>query len=170
MTTKSKTTTVRCQCGQVECAVAGEPISTAVCYCGDCQEAARQIMASGNGPPVMAADGGTALSLVRDDRFKVVKGADLLRAHKLKPDSATNRQVATCCNSAVFLNFDKGPFWVSVMRDRMSEPQPPIAMRIQTKDRTSTLPFPDDAPAYKSFPKIFVVRLLWEWAKKTIGR
>lgn len=161
---------ISCACGAVVCAVEGAPISTAVCYCDDCQEAARQIEAQGDGPPVMDADGGTGLSLVRDDRFTICKGAELLRAHKLKPDSATNRYVTTCCHSALYLGFDKGPFWVSVMRNRFTGTPPPVAMRIQTKYRTSTLPYPDDAPTYATFPKRFIATLMWEWGKKLLGR
>lgn len=160
---------LRCACGAVECGIDGPPISTAVCYCDDCQEAARQIEALGNGPAITDADGGTALSLVRKDRFTIRKGADLLRAHKLKPDTVTNRYVTTCCNSALYLGFDKGPFWVSVMRNRFAgAPLPPVAMRIQAKYRTSSLPYPDDAPVYQSFPKSFVARLMWEWVKMLV--
>ena len=163
-------TALRCQCGAVECATDGAPISTAVCYCDDCQEAARQIEAQGSGPPVIDPDGGTGLSLVRNDRFYVRKGAELLRAHKLKAESPTSRYVATCCNSALYIGFDKGPFWVSVMRNRFTGAPPPVAMRIQTKYRTSPLPYPDDAPTYATFPKRFVAKLLWEWAKMLLGR
>ena len=163
-------TALSCQCGAVECAIHGAPITTDVCYCDDCQEAARQIEAQGDGPPVADPDGGTALSLVRDDRFTIRKGAELLRAHKLKPESATNRYVATCCNSALYIGFDKGPFWVSVMCNRFTGAPPPVAMRIQTKYRTSPLPYPDDAPTYPTFPKALVATLMWEWVKKLAGR
>lgn len=100
--------TLRCQCGAVECTAQGRPFLSAVCYCDDCQEAARQIAATGNGPPVADPDGGTGLCLIRDDRFRIERGADLLKPHRLEPDSATSRMIAACCNSALFLSFSDG--------------------------------------------------------------
>ncbi len=44
----------------------------------------------------------------------------LLKGLKLKEKSATNRVVATCCNSAMVLNFDDGKPWVSVYRRRLA--------------------------------------------------
>lgn len=162
--------TLRCRCGKVECVIRGEPILTAVCYCDDCQAAAAEIEAAGNGPPVTDPDGGTQLTLVRKDRFAVTTGADRLVARKRDAASPTNRRVASCCNSAMFLDFDRGPFWVSALASRITGTGPQIDMRIQTKYRTSPLPFPDNAPRYASYPKRFIAMMMWEWVKLKLGR
>lgn len=151
-------TEATCQCGQVKFAARGKPILSAVCYCDDCQAGARQIEAGG-GPPVADPDGGTALTLYRKDRFICVAGADQVRADKLKPESRTARYVADCCGSGLYIGFDKGPFWVSVMNNRLAAPRPPEA-RIMTAFRTSTAPYPDAAPVYSKYPWSMMLKVL----------
>jgi hypothetical protein len=160
---------IRCQCGRVECLGIGAPILAATCYCSDCRAAARQIEAAG-GPPVADPDGGTALSLFRNDRFSHSRGAELLVPHKLRADSPTSRMVASCCNSALYLRFADGRFWVSVMNNRMLGAQPEIEARLETRNRDSTLPWPDDAPRYATFPKRWLFRLLGEWFRMKLSR
>jgi hypothetical protein len=161
---------LRCQCGAVECVAQGEPIGTAVCYCDDCQAAAQQIEALPGATAVMDPDGGTGLTLFRASRFAAIRGADQLVPHKLRPDSITNRMVAGCCNSAMFLSFDKGPHWVSTMRNRFVDELPPIQFRHMTKYRTSTLPYPDNVKTHPKFPLRFLGTVLGDWMAMKIGR
>jgi hypothetical protein len=161
---------LRCQCGAVECVGRGAPIGTAVCYCDDCQAAARELEALPGAPPLMDPDGGTALTLFRSSRFEVTRGADKLEAHKLRADSATSRMLATCCNSTMFLAFDKGPHWVSTVRSRFVGEKPPIQFRHMTKFRTSTLPYPDAVQTYPKFPIRFLGRVLGDWIAMKLGR
>ena len=154
---------LQCACGAVECVGRGAPIGTAVCYCDDCQAAARQIEALAGAPAVSDPDGGTALTLFRTDRFAVTRGADRLRGQKLKPESATSRMIATCCNSAMFLRFDSGPHWVSVLCNRFSGSPPPIEFRHMAKYRTSPLPFPDTAPVSQGWAPRFIGRTIKDW-------
>lgn len=162
--------TLRCQCGAVECTAQGRPFLSAVCYCDDCQEAARQIAATGNGPPVADPDGGTGLCLIRDDRFRIERGADLLKPHRLEPDSATSRMVAACCNSALFLSFSDGRFWKSVMIGRIVGTRPPVEMRLCTRYRDSALPWPDTAPRHAKFPWSALWRVARQWFAMKLGR
>ena len=103
--TQAPVMTATCACGRVAFKAAGEPIVTGVCYCDDCQRGAAQIEALPRAPAVREADGGTAYVLYRKDRIACTQGAELLRSYKLKDTSATNRVVATCCNSAMVVNF-----------------------------------------------------------------
>ena len=161
---------LRCACGTVECVGRSEPIGTAVCYCDDCQQAALQIEALPGAPPVADPDGGTALTLFHAKRFEVLRGADLLTAHKLRPESVTSRMVAQCCNSAMYLAFDKGPYWVSVLRNRLIGELPPIEFRHMTRNRTSSLPYPDKAPRSNGFAPRFVFRVLWKGIASWFGK
>src|SRR5271169_6359149 len=104
--------TASCSCGSVELEAIGTPITSAVCYCDDCQEGSRQIEALPNAPPVRDTDGGTAYILYRKDRVKCSRGAELLKRHKIREKSATNRVVAACCNSPMMLNFDDSKWWI----------------------------------------------------------
>ena len=160
---------LRCACGQVECQASGAPIGTAVCYCDDCQAAARLIEARPGAAPVADLDSGTALTLFHRRRFLVTRGAELLEPIKLRDDSPTFRMVATCCNSALYLGFDRGRYWVSTLRNRFTGALPPIEFRHMTRYRTSTLPYPDDAPRSPGFAPRFIARTIWVWVKSLVG-
>src|ERR1700753_4100394 len=108
--------TARCFCGRVELQATGSPIVSSVCYCDDCQKGADQLEALPGAATVRDPDGGTEYILYRKDRLACTKGADLLQSYKLRDGSATNRVVASCCNAPMFMNFDKGPHWVSAYR------------------------------------------------------
>jgi len=152
--------TAACACGAVEVRAAGAPIISAICYCSDCQSGAQQIEALAGACKVSDADGGTAYILYRRDRFACTKGIALLKKYKIKESSATNRTVAGCCNTAMFVGFDKGPFWVPAYRARFKGTLPPLQMRICTKSRPYGVVLPDDLPAYPGYPLRFVMKLL----------
>ena len=54
--------------------------------------------------------------------------------------------VATCCDSAMFMNFDKGPHWISASGRGSGELLPPLQMRICTKSRPENVVLPADVP------------------------
>lgn len=149
----------RCRCGAVELHATGAPIISVVCHCDDCQAGARQIEALANASRVCEAEGGVAYLVYRKDRVRIQKGAELLRAYKLRPKSATNRMVATCCHSAMVLTFDDSKHWVDVYRQRLIGNMPPIQIEVCTKYRQSELINPT-VPAFSKYPFRLVVRLL----------
>jgi hypothetical protein len=161
---------LRCQCGAVECTGQGAPIGTAVCYCDDCQAAGLQLQALPAAALVLDPDGGTALTLFRANRFDVTRGTEKLAPHRLRPESATMRMVASCCNSTMYLAFDKGPHWVSVLRNRFVGAKPPIDFRHMTKFRASPLPYPDSVQTYPRFPVRFLALVLRDWIAMKLGR
>lgn len=156
--------TIACRCGSVEVALKGKPILTSVCYCDDCQEAGHRLEALPQAPQVVGPDGGTPYVLQRRDRLRVVKGAALLTPVKLRPGSPTSRMVASCCNTPMFVAFDRGPFWNSVYRDRFDADAPPIEMRIQTRFKPAGVTLPADPPVFEGLPLRAAVRLLRAFA------
>jgi hypothetical protein len=170
MSVSGETHRLRCACGAVECAAQGSPIGTAVCYCDDCQKAGHEIEALPGASQVLDPDSGTGLTLFRANRFSVTRGSEELTAHKLNANSATSRMVASCCNSAMYLAFDRGPHWVSTFRNRFVGEQPPIGYRLMTKYRTSPMPYLDDVPTYPKFPMGFLWLVLRDWASMKLGR
>ncbi|MGQ9427227.1 GFA family protein [Gilvimarinus sp. F26214L] len=162
-------TIAQCACGDVQIELAGEPILGAACYCDDCQEGARQLESLPSASPIMSADGGTDVLLFRKDRMQCSKGSDLLRDYRIKDDSPTRRVVATCCNSAMFLDFKKG-HWVSVYRTRFDDDAPPIELRIQTRYRSNKDPVATKLPEYKSYPLRFISKLMAARIGMLIGR
>jgi hypothetical protein len=163
-------TIVNCVCGQVSMEAIGTPIVSVICYCDDCQEAARQIESLPNAAPIHDRDGGTAYLAYRKDRVRYLRGASLLRPHKIREKSATNRVIATCCNSALVLNFDDGKHWVDVYRSRCLGTVPPAQMRICTKFRPEGRPMPTDMPAYSRYPMSLLTKLIIAKATMLIGR
>lgn len=158
-----------CACGRVRCQAIGAPILTAVCYCDDCQAGGRQIENLPDAVHVLDDDGGTPYLSYRDDRFSCVSGADLLVGYKIRDRAPTQRFVASCCNSGMFLKFKPG-HWVSAYRARFLGDLPPIEMRTQTKFRLAETPIPRDAPSYQRFPMKLFGKLLASRVSMLIGR
>jgi hypothetical protein len=150
----------RCVCGQVEIGMLGAPITSAVCYCDDCQEGARQLSALPGAPPITDADGGTPYLVYRKDRVECLRGSELLHGYKIRPASATVRLVARCCNSAMLLRFEDGKHWVDIYRARAQDPVPPLRMRVCTRFRHQAGEIPGDLPAYSGYPLRLLVRLV----------
>ena len=159
-----------CACGQVELQAVGRPIASTVCYCDDCQKGGAEIEALPDAPAVRDPDGGTAYMLYRKDRIACSKGAALLKPYKLKETSPTNRVIATCCNTAVFVNFDKGPHWVSAYRARFHGELPPLQARICTKFKPANVVLPDDVPSHPRYPAGLAVKLLSSRIAMLFGR
>jgi hypothetical protein len=149
-----------CSCGGVELEVIGAPITSVVCYCDDCQAGSRQIEALPNAGAVLDPDGGTAYIVYRKDRVKCSRGALFLKNRKIRENSVTNRVIATCCNSAMFLSFDDAKHWVDVYRSRLKGNIPPLQMRICTKFRPENGNVPSDVPLYSSYPLKFLAKLM----------
>ncbi len=168
--TRSPIATATCSCGGVELKAFGRPIVSSVCYCDDCRKGADQLEALPGAGVVRDPDGGTAYILYRKDRIECAKGAELLRRYKLKETSVTNRVVATCCNSAVFMNFGRGPHWVSAYRARFRGELPPLQFRICTKFKADGVVLPDDAPSSQGYPPALIVRLLASRVAMALGR
>lgn len=166
--TKNRTT-ARCLCGSVELESIGDPITSTACYCEGCQEGSRQIEALPNGRPVCDPDGGTAYALYRQDRVEYPKGSQLLRGYKLRDESSTNRVVATCCDSPMFLDFEKG-HWLSIYRTALRGDLPPLEMRVHTKSRPAGSDLPNDVPSSPAYSLKFMAKLFTAWIAMLLRR
>lgn len=149
----------RCTCGKVELAATGTPITSVVCYCDDCQTGAQQIEALPNAARVREPDDGVGYVVYRKDRVRILKGAELLRGYKIRQNSATNRMVATCCNTAMILTFDDSKHWVDVYRAAVIGNFPPLQMKICTKYRKAGV-LDTTVPAFSKYPLRLVAKLL----------
>jgi len=146
----------RCACGAVEITLDTAPIAALSCCCDDCQAAARTLEALPGAPGFREPCGGTPAVLFAKTALKVTRGRDRLTAHRLRPEARTKRMVASCCNSFLYVAFDRGPFWVDVVSARMDSPRPP-RWRIQT--RYLDTPPPDDLPNHPKYPQALVWRI-----------
>lgn len=140
----------------------GSPILTGTCYCTSCQQAGHQLEQLAGAPPLLDPDGGTSMILYRKDRVRCVTGQQCLEEHRLKPESATRRVVATCCNSAMFLDFTKG-HCLSMFRNRFTTDAPPLEMRVMTAERRAGVVLADDVPNYPRHSSKFMLKLIAAW-------
>jgi len=152
-----------CACGKVRLDVARAPILSAECYCNSCREAGARIQALPSAPRVLGEKGGTRLVLYRKDRVHFVEGTELLKEFRLTPESPTRRVVASCCNSPVFLEFEKG-HWLSLYSGLWPHDSlPPVSERTMTSDLPDASVLSDDVPNSKRQSLAFFARLLGAW-------
>ena len=163
------TLTAGCACGRVVFEARGAPIVGASCYCNSCQTAGRHIEQLPSASAVLDADGGTPYLLYRRDRVACTKGSERLQEFRLTPDSPTRRMVASCCNSAMLLEFTKG-HWLTMYRRRFPSDAPPIEMRVMTRDRRQAAQLSDDIPNYRTHNGKFMWKLLSARIAMLFGR
>jgi hypothetical protein len=111
---------------------------------------------------VLDPDSGTGYILVRKDRVQCVSGQEHLEENRLRADSPTRRVIATCCNSAMFLDVTKG-HWLSMYRNRFATDAPPLEMRMMTKERRAGVELADDIPNHSGHSGRFMLKLLAAW-------
>ncbi len=160
MTTQTKKTlTAQCVCGAVAISLAGTPILGATCFCSDCQAAGHLIEVLPNAPAILDENGGTPFLLYRKDRLTFARGESLVTDHRLTPESVTRRVIAQCCNSPMFLDFQRG-HWFSVWRERIIGEVPPLQMNVQTKFRLPGVLDDLRVPNYPGYPPNFMFKLI----------
>lgn len=152
--------TALCSCGNVEIEAVGRPIAAVICYCDDCQAAARQIEAMPGATSFRESDGGTSLVVYRKDRVRSIRGEPLLTKLKLRDNSATNRKIATCCNSVMVLDFDDSKHWVDIYSARVKGSAPRPEMLVCTRFAPEIPNNPDHTPACSGYPARFMLKLL----------
>lgn len=167
--TKDKAYVFRCACGQVEIQASGDPITTIACYCDDCQAGARHIESLPNAPKVLDAQGGTDIALYRTDRVQYTKGKDLLKPHKNREGTVTNRHYSSCCHTQMLADFDNWQPWVSLYKHTAVKDFPDLEMRIFTKFSPSPEDISKDVPVYSTFPKSFPFRMLKVFLAMRLG-
>lgn len=164
MSNSDETHLARCNCGNVTVETSGSPIMTVACYCESCQKAGHYLERLPDAPGILDGDGGTHFLMCRKDRVRCLDGQEHLSEHRLNPDSSTRRVIAQCCNSTMFLEFEKG-HWLSLYKNRFaSDDQPPLDMRTMTIDRRPGVSFNDDIPSPKKHTPRFMWNLIKAWA------
>jgi hypothetical protein len=159
----------RCSCGRVEYEASGAPIVSLVCFCADCQAGSQQLEALPGASSVRDSDGGTAYVSYRKDRIQCTRGIALLQSYKLRDGSATNRVVASCCNSPVVMSFDDARHWVAVYRGRLVGAAPAPEMRICTRFTPGSSES-SDVPSFPGYPPRLLGKLLKARVAMLFGR
>ncbi len=159
----TRSTQLACACGAVQLQVEKAPIISAECHCNSCREAGRRLQALPGAAAVLKPNGGTHFILYRKDRVRVLAGTERLKEFRLTPESPTRRIVASCCNTPVFLEFQKG-HWLSLYGHLWPEGTlPPPELRTMTSDLPDASVLSDDVPNAKRQSVLFFARLLGAW-------
>lgn len=152
-----------CSCGQVQLQLEKTPILTAECHCTSCRTAGAQLEQLPAAARVLEANGGTAFVLYRKDRVQFARGFALLKEHRLTETSSTRRVVASCCNTPVFLEFERG-HWLSLYSRLWPEAtRPRIELRTMTSDLADASALPNDVPNARRQSFGFMAKLLSAW-------
>lgn len=157
------TMTLSCACGEIHIEVARAPILSVECHCDSCRATGKRFEAlrAKAAPPVREANGGTRFVMYRKDRVRFVTGEGGIREFRLTPTSPTRRVVAACCNTPLFLEFEKG-HWLSLYAGLWPAPsRPKPEMRTMTSDAPG--PLPDDLPNARHQSLGFMAKLLGAW-------
>jgi hypothetical protein len=107
--------------------------------------------------------------LFRKDCVEYTTGTPLLRGYKLRDESSTKRVVATCCDSPMFLEFEKG-HWLSISRTALRGVLPPLEMCVHTKSKPPGSDLPNDIPNYPAYSAKFMVKLFAAWIAMLLRR
>jgi hypothetical protein len=158
------TTRLACACGRVALEVERAPILSAECCCTSCRTAGVRLQNLPGAKPLLGRHGVTRFVLYRKDRVRFLTGADLLAELRLTRNAATRRVVATCCNTPVFLDFEKG-HWLSLYGGLWPlGTLPPLEMRTMASDLPDASVLPDDVPNSRRQSLGFFAKLLGAWA------
>ena len=155
---------VGCRCGAVMLELSGPPIVTVECCCTSCRRGAEIIEALPGAPKVRAASGAVPYVMQRKDRMRFVTGSEHLTEFRLVPGSKTRRVVASCCNTAVFTEF-QGGHWLSlygILWPESARPKPQL--RTMAADLPDGTHLPSDVPNASKHTIGFIWKLLWAWA------
>jgi hypothetical protein len=159
----SRTTKVRCACGQTCLELKGDPILVSECLCDSCRSAAGRLAMLPGAKNVLTSYGATPCAEYRKDRVRILSGADGLREFRLSADAGSRRVVATCCNTPIFLEM-KGAHWLSVYLHLWpDDARPKAEMRTMAGDLPPASKLPDDIPNLKSHTVSFYAKLLGAW-------
>lgn len=156
-------TPLTCACGHTRMDVTGDPIASVECCCTSCRNAGARMQQLAGAPCFLTDYGATPFVMYRKDRVRIVAGQDTLKSYRLTPEASTRRVIASCCNTPLFLEFEKG-HWLSLYAEIWAEgAAPPPTMRTMTGDLPDGTQPPADIPNPRTHNIGFYVKLLGAW-------
>ena len=159
----TKITRLACTCSKVVLELSGDPMISAECHCDSCRAGSTTLQALAGSPTFMEPNGGTHYVLYRKDRVSFKQGSEYLEQFRLKGDSPSRRVLATCCNTPVFLEFEKA-HWLSLYACMWPDRSAPAAEeRTMISDMPDSSVLLDDIPNMKHQSLTFYRKLLGAW-------
>lgn len=156
-------TPLQCMCGQTQLEVQGPPITSVECCCTSCRDAGIRMRKLDGARPVLTEYNATPFVMYRKDRVRFLAGTDILASFRLKPNSSSERVIATCCNTPVYLDFKHG-HWLSLYGLLWPEgTMPPAKMRTMASDLPEDVTLPGDILNAKKQSLGFFAKLFVAW-------
>jgi len=157
------TTQIGCACGETRLEVIGKPIESVECCCTSCREAGDRMQTLEGAPRTLTDYGATPFVMYRKDRVHFLSGSDRLKSFRLSPDHSSDRVIATCCNTPVYLAF-KGGHWLSLYGGLWpTGTMPAPTMRTMASDLPDGATLPSDIPNTKKQSLGFFAKLFGAW-------
>jgi hypothetical protein len=154
------TTNLQCSCGEVQLELSARPIASVECCCASCRTVSRHFERLPSGRAVLTDFGATPYVMYRKDHVRVVSGTGKLKAYKLSEKTPTQRILATCCNTPMFLDFQPG-HWLSMYGNIWpAGARPPVQFRVMTRYLEAGVVAPGDVPHFKQHGVGLVGKLL----------
>ena len=154
---------IGCTCGQTRLEVDGKPIASVECCCTSCRAAADRMQNLDGAPRTLTDHGTTPFVMYRKDRVRFLAGRDNLKSFRLSPDHTSERVIATCCNTPVYLEF-KGGHWLSLYGGLWPDgTMPSPTMRTMTSDLPKGAALPNDIPNMRKQSLGFFAKLFGAW-------
>lgn len=134
------------------------------CCCTSCRKAGARMATLPGARAVLDEKGATRFEIYRKDRVRFTTGPTEMKAFRLEPTSSTRRVVAACCNTPLFLEFERG-HWLSLYGSLWpADALPPLQMRTMAMDLPDPSVLPDDVPNARRQSASFMFKLLGAWA------
>ena len=132
----SETITGGCLCGEIRYECQGEPVSSFICHCTDCQQVSGSVFA--------------AASIFRKESFRMLSGTP--NGHTVIAESGKKVEREFCgkCGSSLFEILEKRPDFIAVAAGSLDDKavfKP--ARHIWTKSQFATIHVNDDLPKFE---------------------
>ncbi|WP_444922498.1 GFA family protein [Microbulbifer sp. CnH-101-G] len=154
---------LKCQCGSVSMTTAGNSIICAECLCTDCQNGGEFLQKREGAPNILDKNGATKFVLYRKDKIAFHGSLENIKSYYLTKSSKTQRVIASCCNTPMFLEF-KGGHWLNIYALLWPEKAKPTSeVRTMTHSRREGVVLTNDIPNLKTHNVSFYTKLFSAW-------
>lgn len=132
----SETITGGCLCGDIRYECQGEPLSSLICHCTDCQQFSGSVFA--------------AASIFRKEAFRILSGNPTKYAVTAESGYKNEREFCSKCGASLFEVLEKRPDFIAISAGSLDDNavfKP--ARHIWTKSQMPNIQVNDDLPKFE---------------------
>jgi hypothetical protein len=131
-----ETITGGCLCGEIRYECQGEPVSSFICHCTDCQQFTGSVFA--------------AVLIFRKEFFRILSGTPTNFAVTAESGKKVEREFCSKCGASLFEVLEKRPDFIAVAAGSLDDKgvfKP--ARHVWTKSQVATIQINDDLPKFE---------------------